>query len=1326
MRSAVAIASLFILMIASPFVSAADGDGDGIDDTLDMCPFAAGTANSTAGNGCPDSNGNGIADFEEPVVHDWSNSQQESRDTSSVGGGVEGMEWAKNDTMFYAGGSGGGWGGGGGNVTVHKFNSLGIHIGPFAAMPGSINVIEQSPDETMIAVASDDGGARVFNSTTGALIVDLYNTTFQVENDTDNVISLSWSNDGNRLFLSPGQSKISSIWTSNWSVEWNYTGLPSWVGAIDTTPDDRLLIFSSGSMLMAYWVSNFTEAWNMTNHTDHIRIATVSPDGRYVASGSNNNKVVITNISNNSKVAEMDVSSDAAHGEFSPDGGTFVVGSRRSSTLRTYETQSWTSTGTVSGFGSSNNNRGIYSVSFNSDGERLAVGWRRGYVSLHIVADGHIRVHGEFSSTLMEPSWRTWFPTTSQTVRVWDEYERTTTTADLCAGKSYLGSHTNGVSTDYANKSANYYDSGIWDCKYTAGQILEVPYGRMAGAFSVKSGGDTEACIKQMGGLSMGQLRWITSSLSRNVLKIDSEMPGLDFSSIAPNDDLDATPEWRDFDASCPDEDIMVAHRWENRTEMWIIKETLLCANCVNKDTIYPSSGQRYRAVVGEFREDVISGVTGPSGEGSIGFTELGFTIDNANGIYIVPLVDNFTHGASDAIAAGQESVNATRNNSRNGSWPLQTDSRMYMSTDALAKNIVFAKFLLTDPAALQWEAMGFTRLGSWDTYRAWLRLGVDMSHILPDFDDDGVWDGWDECPDTIPGSIVDEVGCAEYELDDDDDGFTNDLDDCDNISGTSNFGLVGCPDSDGDGWADDTDSHPSDVTEWNDTDMDTFGDNSDDCVDIAGNSTEDRSGCIDSDGDGWSDEADEYPDDPSEWADTDGDGYGDNQDAFPYAVSQWSDQDSDGYGDNETGIEADTCPTENGSSRENGIFGCIDSDSDGWADIDDDLPFNPDQHTDTDGDGLGDKETSSAYDHCIDTPSDEITMIDEKGCGPSQRDSDSDSLFDDVDECPNTPIMQSANVNAVGCAPSEIDLDGDGATSDIDWDDNNPSQISDTDGDGFGDNTSASDGDDCPTWGNSTLDRRGCKDSDGDGWSDETSSWSLLDGADAFPDDPTQWRDTDMDSFGDNWDDESWSENRTYGVFLEGATQPDRCPNTYSQYSYSEYQGCLTKLAVENIEQDDLGSDEEDSGLDILIMFALISIGVVFILIGAVVTLIKKKPKGRKRKKRSDDAVKTFADEPELEIPAIGQTTATSITHNVTTYNIQDSAISGDMAPALDLDKSGNTEEANSLVTSVSTWEELPSGKWLDEDEKGISWYLGDDGRHWFSTDDGFRVWKQ
>ena len=38
----------------------------------------------------------------------------------------------------------------------------------------------------------------------------------------------------------------------------------------------------------------------------------------------------------------------------------------------------------------------------------------------------------------------------------------------------------------------------------------------------------------------------------------------------------------------------------------------------------------------------------------------------------------------------------------------------------------------------------------------------------------------------------------------------------------------------------------------------------SDDCPEVFGISSEDKLGCIDSDGDGWSDEGDYYPSDPS------------------------------------------------------------------------------------------------------------------------------------------------------------------------------------------------------------------------------------------------------------------------------------------------------------------------------------------------------------------------------------------------------------------------------------------------------------------------------
>lgn len=47
-----------------------------------------------------------------------------------------------------------------------------------------------------------------------------------------------------------------------------------------------------------------------------------------------------------------------------------------------------------------------------------------------------------------------------------------------------------------------------------------------------------------------------------------------------------------------------------------------------------------------------------------------------------------------------------------------------------------------------------------------------------------------------------------------------------------------------------------------------------------------------------------------------------------------------------------------------------------------------------------------------------------------------------------------------------------------------------------------------------------------------------------------------------------------------------------------------------------------------------------------------------------------------------------------------------------------------NSSRNFVERWEDLPSGEWLDTDEYGTHWYLANDGRHWFSTDQGYEVW--
>ena len=175
-------------------------------------------------------------------------------------------------------------------------------------------------------------------------------------------------------------------------------------------------------------------------------------------------------------------------------------------------------------------------------------------------------------------------------------------------------------------------------------------------------------------------------------------------------------------------------------------------------------------------------------------------------------------------------------------------------------------------------------------------------------------------------------------------DGIEDDFDDCKTVPGTSTQDRSGCPDTDGDGYSDPNatwtvangaDAFISEVTQWADTDLDTYGDNPsgvtpDSCISVAGTSTADRFGCSDGDSDGYSDAdvlwtvsqgADGCPSvagtssqDRGGCLDDDGDGYSDpdptgtngpvwwvsdGADAFIGDATQWVDTDGDSFGDN-------------------------------------------------------------------------------------------------------------------------------------------------------------------------------------------------------------------------------------------------------------------------------------------------------------------------------------------------------------------------------------------------------------------------------------------
>ena len=346
------------------------------------------------------------------------------------------------------------------------------------------------------------------------------------------------------------------------------------------------------------------------------------------------------------------------------------------------------------------------------------------------------------------------------------------------------------------------------------------------------------------------------------------------------------------------------------------------------------------------------------------------------------------------------------------------------------------------------------------------------------DDDADGFEDVSDDCPTVFGNSTLGEEGC----LDNDGDGWSNNFDDCPDAFGNSTLGgKNACPDMDGDGWADQDDDFPMDTTQWDDTDGDGYGDNPegttpDDCPTVVGTSTLDRLGCLDSDGDGYSNPdgawnaesgADAFIDDPTQWSDFDGDGFGDN-----YANDTWTNRNPSWPGELREDVTVqDACPTQEGTSWQNGLIGCPDQDGDGWYNLQDAFPSDPTQWADVDGDGFGDNSSGNDADECPTVAG--TSTVDRLGC----VDSDGDG-YSDPD--PNTNWLPAQGADAF---PNE------------------PTQWADQDIDSYGDNPAGVRADDCPTVrGSSTTDRLGCVDNDGDGYSDASGDWTLLQGADACP----------------------------------------------------------------------------------------------------------------------------------------------------------------------------------------------------------------------------------
>ena len=255
----------------------------------------------------------------------------------------------------------------------------------------------------------------------------------------------------------------------------------------------------------------------------------------------------------------------------------------------------------------------------------------------------------------------------------------------------------------------------------------------------------------------------------------------------------------------------------------------------------------------------------------------------------------------------------------------------------------------------------------------------------------------------------------------------------------------------------------------------------------------------------------DVFPKNPEEWYDNDGDGIGNNADF---------DDDSDGWLDSvepncgTDPMDAFSVPADNDGDNDCDATDW-DDDNDGFHDLDDDFPMDSSEQIDLDYDGIGDNaDQDDDGDGWLDVT--EVICAAAGGQGnprnaniipiDNETSPGADGVYGTLDDMLDI-IIGDGLCNAI-----DTDDDNDGWLDDEDIFPYNPTEWSDVDNDGTGDNEDLDDDNDMLT-DISEIDNGtdpNNSDTDSDGYSDND---------DIFPLDANDWLDLDDDGVGDNAD---------------------------------------------------------------------------------------------------------------------------------------------------------------------------------------------------------------
>ena len=272
---------LFLVSMTSLAVQAADSDGDGVQDSADDCPWAAGTS-TVDKTGCPDRDGDGTSDFSDPWAITNPNYQNEFTTSSSndyyavdyspsgefiVTGSEDGFvriwnasTWTNlrsantntdvNSVDYSADGMYVAAGLGDDTINIYYSSNLTSVHGAISVDVGSndqVNSVEFSPDSSTVAVAigrdnanqGTNGEVTVYDVLTGT---ELYAVN---PNGEDLFYDLAHSPDGQYIALA-GYSDIYIVNTTSRATTWTFTNPPAAVNSLAWSPDGNFISMCGG------------------------------------------------------------------------------------------------------------------------------------------------------------------------------------------------------------------------------------------------------------------------------------------------------------------------------------------------------------------------------------------------------------------------------------------------------------------------------------------------------------------------------------------------------------------------------------------------------------------------------------------------------------------------------------------------------------------------------------------------------------------------------------------------------------------------------------------------------------------------------------------------------------------------------------------------------------------------------------------------------------------------------------------------------------------------------------------------------------------------